>query len=501
MKKCKGVCVFMENLPLKPVELEVNASNPWCDDKLKRKSCADRLTKILANQPGSVTVSLNGKWGTGKTYLLKRWQYDLLNTGYVAVYYNAWEDDSQSDPLVSILAQLWQDLDCKVNKSEINFDKPIFKAMREALTNLDWKKSLMSCAEDVIAFKWGINFKNLKEIDKTAEGHIFETFLQKSQSKMALQQKLSVFANKIAAITNGKPLIFIVDELDRCRPTFAIETLERIKHLFSIDHVIFVLGIDREQLGHSIQSVYGNIDVENYLHRFIDLDLLMPDPDPLAFFDGLANNEVNSFVEHSLKGNENTKARWREFISNLKDLVSSQHFSLREIEHFFVVMRWLLNINEGIFQNAILSAALVILKIGNPTMYRQYINMSIAPNKVIDYLIPENYQMDPCYAILLACVVYSSYLNENPQRDDPEQKEIALLLAEILNGELQLKRTLSARCIADVSEKKQLGAYKTFLRDNRFLSDLSIQRTINVDTVKKLSQQLEMDFLVQPQPR
>ena len=109
----------MEHLPLKPVELKVNPTDPWCDDKLNRKICADRLTKILANQPGSLTVSLNGKWGTGKTYLLKRWRYDLLNAGYFAVYYNAWEDDSIGDPLVSILAQLWQDLGCKGNKSEI----------------------------------------------------------------------------------------------------------------------------------------------------------------------------------------------------------------------------------------------------------------------------------------------------------------------------------------------------------------------------------------------
>ncbi len=312
-----------------------------------------------------------------------------------------------------------------------------------------------------------------------------------------MRAKLHDLAQSVYDNAGQKPLIFIVDELDRCRPTFAIETLERIKHLFSIDHVIFVLGIDREQLGHSIQSVYGNIDVDNYLHRFIDLDLLIPDPDPLAFFDWLADNEVNSFVEHILTGNENKKALWREFISNLKDLVLNQHFSLREIEHFFVVMRWMLNINKGLFQNAILSAALVILKIGNPPMYIDFINRTITPKKVIDYLIPANAKMERKYAVLLACVIYFSYLPEYSKDDNAEQQKIAQFLTEILDGEFYPKNSICAQCIAEAYENDKLDKLD-LINGSPWLLDFEIQRTINVDTLKDLSQQLEMDFLVKP---
>jgi predicted KAP-like P-loop ATPase len=35
-------------------------------------------------------------------------------------------------------------------------------------------------------------------------------------------------------IDEGKPLIIFIDELDRCRPLYAIECLERIKHIFGI---------------------------------------------------------------------------------------------------------------------------------------------------------------------------------------------------------------------------------------------------------------------------
>lgn len=68
-------------------------------------------------------------------------------------------------------------------------------------------------------------------------------------------------------------VVVFVDELDRCRPTYAIKLLERIKHLFDVEGLIFVLSVDKTQLGHAIQGVYGSgCDAEGYLRRFIDLE-------------------------------------------------------------------------------------------------------------------------------------------------------------------------------------------------------------------------------------
>lgn len=79
---------------------------------------------------------------------------------------------------------------------------------------------------------------------------------------------------------NLKPPLFIfIDELDRCRPTYAIELLENIKHLFSVPGVVFILATDSDQLGHSIESVYGQgIDAGAYLRRFIDQTYQLPEP-------------------------------------------------------------------------------------------------------------------------------------------------------------------------------------------------------------------------------
>jgi len=59
-----------------------------------------------------------------------------------------------------------------------------------------------------------------------------------------------------------------VDELDRCRPDFALGLLERIKHLFDVEGIAFVLLVNRSQIEGYIRTVYGNADAEAYLLKF-----------------------------------------------------------------------------------------------------------------------------------------------------------------------------------------------------------------------------------------
>ena len=92
--------------PLKVVERCIDAKDPWVDDVLDRKEIADRLTRIVEDQEVPFVISVDGRWGTGKTFLLKRWQRDLENQRFQAIYFNAWEDDFSDDPLLAIIGQL-----------------------------------------------------------------------------------------------------------------------------------------------------------------------------------------------------------------------------------------------------------------------------------------------------------------------------------------------------------------------------------------------------------
>ncbi len=95
-----------DSLKLKYLEQDVSPIQPWQDDELGRQQIAERLTNLIRNQKEPFIISIDGQWGTGKTFLLKRWQKELERDHFRAIYFNAWEDDFCDDPLLSIIGQL-----------------------------------------------------------------------------------------------------------------------------------------------------------------------------------------------------------------------------------------------------------------------------------------------------------------------------------------------------------------------------------------------------------
>ncbi|MDE2893765.1 MAG: P-loop NTPase fold protein [Chloroflexota bacterium] len=85
---------LLEPPALKTIDPEIDPGDIWHHDKLDRKGLAARLTYIIEDQRAPFVICLDGRWGSGKTFLLQRWQRDLAENGdFHAIYFNAWEDD------------------------------------------------------------------------------------------------------------------------------------------------------------------------------------------------------------------------------------------------------------------------------------------------------------------------------------------------------------------------------------------------------------------------
>src|SRR5262249_53229542 len=114
-----------------------------------------------------------------------------------------------------------------------------------------------------------------KDVSELASAYIDQRLASYRNDMQALED-FRKFLEGVA--TQGdKPVIFIVDELDRCKPSYAIEVLERIKNIFSVKGVVFVLVLNREQLAESIRWIYGSgVDAANYLQKFIDVECVLP---------------------------------------------------------------------------------------------------------------------------------------------------------------------------------------------------------------------------------
>lgn len=112
------------------------------------------------------------------------------------------------------------------------------------------------------------------------------TAFMQDDFRYSLRQELQSIVKKLCNAGQHAPLIIMVDELDRCRPDFAIALLEDIKHLFSVEGVVFVLAVEKEQLKKCINATYGlnRKGAHTYLGKFIDMTLELPPPDPKAIF-------------------------------------------------------------------------------------------------------------------------------------------------------------------------------------------------------------------------
>ena len=261
IRECNTTLDVQKSVALKLNEPEVNSDNPWADDLLVRRHIAKRLTNLLATQVPPLTVSLHGQWGTGKTFLLKRWQKDLEQQNFRAIYFNAWEDDFCDDPLLAILGQMSETF------KEGNLKKLTQQVIQTAITL--FKKNALSILQN----KTGITFDPEQD-----ERNILDEYLYQRKTKDELKDNLAKMSEAISDLSNH-PLVFIIDELDRCRPTFAIELLERVKHVFDVPHIVFVFGLNRDELSKSLSSVYGNINTDVYLRRFFDFEFNLPEAD------------------------------------------------------------------------------------------------------------------------------------------------------------------------------------------------------------------------------
>jgi len=232
-------------------EIDIVAGSPFANCQLDRQQYANVLTSIVNTYADGFVLAINNKWGTGKTTFVKMWEQDLKDKNYQTVYFNAWENDFENNPLTALMGEL-KTLTKKTTEPE-------FKTVLKNAAVLS--KHILPMVAKAIADRY-IDTKGITEaIENITKGvtDIFENevneYAEKKKGIAEFRKSLSKF---IADTNNGKPLIFIVDELDRCRPDYAVAILEQIKHFFSVPNIVFVLSIDKEQLGNAVRGVYGS---------------------------------------------------------------------------------------------------------------------------------------------------------------------------------------------------------------------------------------------------
>lgn len=268
--------------------------DPWKNDVLERKAVAEYLTPVIGSIRQPFVVSLHSPYGTGKTYFLSAWKKHLENDGYVVAMFNAWETDFSQDALSAFLSALQQQFG---RDEESPTSKKILELAKSA-AGFVGKRGIPLLVKALVKRSIGEEgAAELKGVLDLSEGDLaqFAAALASEalSDQQAAEKSMTDFKIGLAELVKDavsekkgdrKKLIIMVDELDRCRPTYAIEVLEHIKHFFSVKDVVFVVAVDDAQIMSAVESVYGgSFDSEGYLRKFFDWRFDLPPPSPVSY--------------------------------------------------------------------------------------------------------------------------------------------------------------------------------------------------------------------------
>ncbi len=278
-----------------------NANQPWALDRMSRKGVAKFLTQYLDANNNIKVLNINAAWGTGKTFFLKNWLEEQRSVR-ACVYFNAWETDFSGDAFVSLVAAIREQLSQSVGKTKkaktligrftstasktlVAATPALAKGIVKKFTGVDI--ALISDAMEGDALADAAE----KAIEKLIESNQ-DTLNVVADFKSVFNELLLEVSKNLEVDGKSLPVYIFIDELDRCRPTYAIELLERIKHLFDAENCRFVIATDTTQLSHSIKAVYGSgFGSEKYLKRFFDAEF------------SLRSGDLDEWVKASFKLN------------------------------------------------------------------------------------------------------------------------------------------------------------------------------------------------------
>ena len=356
---------------IRPHEIEIPEYNPFENDLLDRKESVEVLSRLVSEIEGPSVLAVDSAWGNGKSTFVRIWAQHMRNKGFPIVEFNAWETDYSRDPFVALSSELTEGL-----ASNEPDDAVAKKLERVKIAGKDLLiRSVPAIVRIASAGILDISPSVEQELGQLLASYAEERLAEYVKTKISVEKfktELQDLANTLSGLNDNRPLVVFIDELDRCRPSYAIELLEIAKHFFSVNRIVFVLAVNRTELAHSIKAFYGSdFDAIGYLRRFIDVDFRLPHPEREKFVNAmLANSGVDAFLK-SRKGL--SKASLANGRSLLQAFFSVPDLSLRRIGqeiHRLGLVFTMLQKDRYLSYLQVITA--LILRTINPEMYHSF---------------------------------------------------------------------------------------------------------------------------------
>lgn len=385
-------------------------------DEFNRRPFAERLIHLLKTENNLFPISIDGAWGVGKTEFCKKTVYlinDEYSESFVAEYFDAFFEDRYNDPLTSILSKLY-----------LTFGSD------------EERKKTLGTITKVVAITAGQKFLDyfcppVGQITKDFQSAIKEikeqTVKENFETRSNLEKYLSELKKLITEVAGDKTFVLFIDELDRCRPDYALHLLEVVKHVFNMPKLKIIFVINSDQLIEIIKHSYGNNEqiAKRYLDKFFQLQIKLPNVTRASF-----NQEIHNSITYLdmelrrygildfpffKKDIQESGKQNNPVLRLLEEFVKSQDLSFRDVEKITKYLYVYLTFDENLSRKnhgvKLISIYALLQFVFNGVIYRNYVGYSNPFKDHDDWLIDD--LPEYCTKIPMRHILYSMLYTED----------------------------------------------------------------------------------------
>lgn len=264
-----------------------NIKDIWGSDPLARRACAATLTRLIQATTKSYVIGIYGPWGSGKTVFMQQLQLELETVKVPTVRVDAWRTDYLADPLVALVEAINQRQEAEASSRggslAMSPDELLEASLAISLPLAEIGVAATAAATPLLAAT-GAALKGAL----TAAREVVSRRVKASRDlRTGIEHARDYLTGRARPGVVGpivKPMVIFIDELDRCRPDYAVRMLERVKHFFDVNGIVFVIASDGKNLPAAVNSQYGSgINSEEYLRKFFDYEYMLPEPNAFQF--------------------------------------------------------------------------------------------------------------------------------------------------------------------------------------------------------------------------
>ena len=322
----------------------------------------EQLAGFVESLEGPSVIALDGPWGSGKTVFARQWAGLLRKQGSAVIYFDAFAADSGEDPLFDIASQLFagarDKTDEETRQAFVGKTVRVIKSLAPVGVGVALESATAGLIGQGVVQAFASALSESGRPSKSADEQVSAPVQRHIERALERKEAISDFRKALASLAvamkkatpmkaaekcddASRPLVVIIDELDRCKPAYALNLLKKIKYVFDVQDICFVVVTDVAQLENILESRCGMQDASVYLKKIFQMRFILPE----TRIHAAGSNNVGKLIKELLV------SAHPGLLHNVNVVLSPFKISLREVERVVIHVGWCLRC--GLFQGAL----------------------------------------------------------------------------------------------------------------------------------------------------